>query len=124
MRTAVAISVLALLVLTGAVPAGAGSLWTLVVVGGAELAVSANDEVGGLPTINLEPIASRLALAVDRRPGDVIALRDTAGAEWRTANGSALLEGAAGTRALSVPAVVTAGAVYLPLNSAIASSGR
>jgi hypothetical protein len=79
--------------------------------------------VGNVPTVDLVILARYLSLDVERHD-DGIVIRDAAGAEWNTANGSMLLEGPAATRSLVTPVVVTAVAVYLPLDSIAELAGR
>src|SRR6185369_15313506 len=80
-------------------------------------------QAGDVPTANVLLLARDLELAIDQRD-DRVVIRDASGVEWHIANGSVLLEGPQGSRALDSPAVIAAGSVFLPLTSIAELAGR
>ena len=120
MRKLIAIAILA--TLTCAALEAAESLWTISIVGGHEITVPVR-QAGDVPTANVLLLARDLDLAIDQRD-DRVVIRDASGVEWHIANGSVLLEGPQGSRALDSPAVIAAGSVFLPLTSIAELAGR
>ncbi|HEV8211608.1 MAG TPA: carboxypeptidase regulatory-like domain-containing protein [Vicinamibacterales bacterium] len=120
MRTLITIGILA--TLTCAALEAAENLWTISIVGGHEITLPVR-QAGDVPTANVLLLARDLELAIDQRD-DRVVIRDASGVEWHIANGSVLLEGPQGSRALDSPAVIAAGSVFLPLTSIAELAGR
>lgn len=83
--------------------------------GGREISVTTR-QVGAVVMADVRVLAHKLDLIVDQRE-DRVAIRDAAGIEWRTANGSLLLESPVARRILKSPVVVSGANVYLPFES-------
>lgn len=90
--------------------------------GGREISVTTR-RAGDVVMADVRMLAQHLDLVVDQHE-DRIAIRDAGGIEWRTANGSLLLEGPVTRRVLKSPANVIGAAVYLPLESIADLAGR
>src|SRR5580765_4951476 len=120
MRTLITIGILA--TLTCATLEAAENLWTISIVGGHEITLPVR-QAGDVPTANVLLLARDLELAIDQRD-DRVVIRDASGVEWHIANGSVLLEGPQGSRALDSPAVIARRRVLLPLTPAAHRSGR
>lgn len=96
----------------------------LVAIGaGREVAVPIHQGAGGLVLADIRLLAQDLQIVVEQRE-DRVRIVDVVGAEWRTANGSLLLEGVSAHRVLTSAAVVTASGIYLPLEAIAELAGR
>lgn len=118
---AVAIALLALL---AADSARAGdALWTVAIVGRRDVVMTLRQDGHGAPSADAHLLAPDLSLAVSNRNG-VVAIRDSNGVEWQTADGSLRLDGPIGSRSLSSPVLVKQDAVFLPLDAVATLAGR
>ncbi len=121
-RTFIPLALVAALVSSHSVSA-AESLWTIAIFGGREITTTVRQASSDVPMANVALLARDLDLVVEQHD-DRAVIHTASGAEWRTANGSVLLEGPLGTRSLAAAAVITGAAVYLPLDSIADLAGR
>ena len=121
-RTFIPLALVAALVSSHSVSA-AESLWTIAIFGGREITTTVRQASSDVPMANVALLARDLDLVVEQHD-DRAVIHTASGAEWRTANGSVLLEGPLGTRSLAAAAVITGAAVYLPLDSIAYLAGR
>lgn len=108
--------------LTGASSSAAETLM-VALGGGRAIAVPIQHRSGGLVLADLRFLSQDLQIVIDQR-GDRVKIVDASGGEWRTANGSLLLEGLSAHRVLKSAAVITTTAIYLPLESIAELAGR
>ena len=123
MRRLAALGLMAMLAVARPAAGASDTLWTVVVVGNREFSLMASDQVGGVPSLNIEPLAQPLSISVER-VADGVRIRDAAGADWHLTPGSSVLEGSAGSRPLATPTLITPTGVYLPLDTIATLANR
>src|SRR4029079_7849258 len=66
--------------------------WIVTVAGGGEFTFSTQQPIDEIPVVDVRTLARDLDLLVEQGEQQIL-IRDSRGAEWRTANGSVFLDG-------------------------------
>jgi hypothetical protein len=104
-------------------PTFAAETLSLIIDARGEIAVPIQRTRDGVVLADLRRVAPDLGIVVEQSD-DRVQIVDATGAEWRTGNGSLLLEGPSGRRILASAALITSVSIYLPLESIAELAGR